>query len=449
MANELATRNGSGSLSTLDGEIDPAIIEHLMINGDLKGLSVPQRIAWYQYRCKVAGLNPAARPFGYPTLDGKVVLYAFRAATDQLAFLHKLSVSILSRETDAETSTATARVVFPDGRIHEDIGVVPIKGLLGERLANAMMKTVTKAKRRAILASCGLGDVPDESELETIRDAIPITAEGHAIAPDGSTRPWKPEDQPPTRTDSRPPGGGSPQADQHFREWVEKQCNRAARAFEEEYADAFLAKTGEPMDEDGKDSTYVTSWQLSGHLFKELKLAEKRLNGAASPSNNHRLRALAMEFEENGPVVKEEAARYFRLKKAEKVAELGLIATPETTGEVIDVEPEPETTKTLKPTGNEPASYREMIDRTLAAWESFDPPANDQAILDREEKVVFALGASAFLANLLDSAFSERDDGFEEAESTLIGLFNRNPAFLIAEAKAFVKARKRETTKQS
>ena len=47
------------------------------------------------------------------------------------------------------------------------MGAVDIKGLAGEKLANALMKATTKAIRRTVLAHCGLGML-DETELETI-----------------------------------------------------------------------------------------------------------------------------------------------------------------------------------------------------------------------------------------------------------------------------------------
>jgi hypothetical protein len=47
---------------------------------------------------------------------------------------------------------------------------VNIKGLYGDALANAMMKSSTKAKRRLTLSLCSVG-LLDETELETIPGA--------------------------------------------------------------------------------------------------------------------------------------------------------------------------------------------------------------------------------------------------------------------------------------
>jgi hypothetical protein len=67
----------------------------------------------------------------------------------------------------------TARVTGKDGRETDDVGVVTIKSASGDALANAMMKGATKAKRRAVLAHCGLGML-DETEIETIPRAQPV-----------------------------------------------------------------------------------------------------------------------------------------------------------------------------------------------------------------------------------------------------------------------------------
>jgi len=59
---------------------------------------------------------------------------------------------------------------MPDGRTDTDDGAVAVAGLQGEAHANALMKTVTKAKRRVTLSILGLGML-DESEAETIPGA--------------------------------------------------------------------------------------------------------------------------------------------------------------------------------------------------------------------------------------------------------------------------------------
>jgi hypothetical protein len=62
-----------------------------------------------------------------------------------------------------------------DGREDEDIGAVVLPAS-GDSRANALMKAITKAKRRVTLSICGLGQT-DESELDTMPGARVFDAE--------------------------------------------------------------------------------------------------------------------------------------------------------------------------------------------------------------------------------------------------------------------------------
>lgn len=176
MATGLATRNGATSAPMTLGPVEAALV-----NGDLERLAPEQRLAYYQKRCEAAGLNPITRPFDYLKLSGKLVLYANKSCTDQLAGIHGLSPRILARETIGDVHVATVEVSSPSGRACQDIGAVVIGGKRGEDLANALMKSVTKAKRRAILSFCGLGDVIDETELDTCRSVQHCTSDGEVL----------------------------------------------------------------------------------------------------------------------------------------------------------------------------------------------------------------------------------------------------------------------------
>jgi hypothetical protein len=63
----------------------------------------------------------------------------------------------------------TANAQDAKGRVDESTGAVPVEGVKGESLANAMMKAETKAKRRVTLSICGLG-LLDESEVGSVVD---------------------------------------------------------------------------------------------------------------------------------------------------------------------------------------------------------------------------------------------------------------------------------------
>ena len=147
--------------------IDPKIIESIVTRGDLSGLREEQLVGYYNYRCQQVGLDPSAKPFDLLVLSGKKVLYANAGATQQLANLHGLSTQITNRERVEDVYLVSVRCTGKDGRSSENQGAVDIKGLSGEKLANALMKAATKAIRRTVLAHCGLGML-DETELETI-----------------------------------------------------------------------------------------------------------------------------------------------------------------------------------------------------------------------------------------------------------------------------------------
>jgi hypothetical protein len=153
--------------------IDPALIERVLIHGDLRQLTPQQKVSYYNAVCDSVGLNPLTQPFQYIVLNGKEVLYARREATEQLRQLHSVSVQIMAREVMEDCYIVTARATLPSGRTDENIGAVPIATLKGEARANAMMKAETKAKRRVTLAICGLGML-DETEVASIPGAVVV-----------------------------------------------------------------------------------------------------------------------------------------------------------------------------------------------------------------------------------------------------------------------------------
>ena len=150
--------------------LDPAVIESIVVKGDLSGLDKTQKVAYYNFRCQQAGLDPAAKPFDLLTLNGTQILYANASATQQLCAIHKLSTQITHRERVDDIYIVSVRVTGADGRVSENQGAVAIGGARGDQLANCYLKATTKAIRRAVLAHCGLGML-DETEVETIPGA--------------------------------------------------------------------------------------------------------------------------------------------------------------------------------------------------------------------------------------------------------------------------------------
>lgn len=159
-----------------------AVVERVIVLGDLSELSPRERSQYYLRVCESVGLNPATQPFLYVKLNGKLTLYATKNCTDQLRQIHTVSVERLARETIEGIHIVTATVTNGVGRRDEDVGAVSIAGLKGESLANALMKATTKAKRRATLSLCGLSFL-DESEIESVNGAqrVTVTADGEII----------------------------------------------------------------------------------------------------------------------------------------------------------------------------------------------------------------------------------------------------------------------------
>ena len=137
--------------------------ELALVEGNLDQLTPAERLELVRRVCAATG-------FQYIRLSGKLTLYAKRDATDQLRRVHKVSITIVGRETIGDVYVVTARATTSDGRTDESTGAVSIKGLQGEALANAFLKAETKSKRRVTLSICGLGFL-DETEVQSIPGA--------------------------------------------------------------------------------------------------------------------------------------------------------------------------------------------------------------------------------------------------------------------------------------
>ncbi len=144
-------------------------LERVLLTGDLSVLSPEQAVAYYARVCESLGLNPLTQPFEYLNLNGKMILYARRACTNQLRQIHQVSIRITAREVVGDILNVTAQATLPSGRCDESVGSVNVSGLKGEALSNAWMRAETKAKRRVTLDICGLATL-DESELEGVAD---------------------------------------------------------------------------------------------------------------------------------------------------------------------------------------------------------------------------------------------------------------------------------------
>lgn len=163
----------------MSGAVQPVSAETLelvLAKGDLSQLTAAQRLEYYTRVCKTLGLNPLTRPFRYMNFQGQTLLYATKDCTDQLRSLRKVNVRIVDKTLDGDLFMVTAQAKLPDGRSDEDVGAVSLTRLYGDQRANAIMRAMTKAKRRVTLSLCGLG-LLDESELESMNGAQTFDAE--------------------------------------------------------------------------------------------------------------------------------------------------------------------------------------------------------------------------------------------------------------------------------
>ena len=190
--NELQSATGTPSPSEI-----ASIMQEVVIGGDLSRLSPDARMKYYARVTESLGLNPLTKPFEFiplPTEGGrtKLTLYATKAATDQLRAKYSISVTDVRIDVSDTEIAATVFVRDPSGRTDADVGVVPTSfyhfkrretiTLSGADLANARMKAVTKAKRRATLSFCGLGMLDETEVADIVASSGPRAEEADRVA---------------------------------------------------------------------------------------------------------------------------------------------------------------------------------------------------------------------------------------------------------------------------
>ena len=150
--------------------------EALVWAGDLTRLTPDEKNMYYRRRCDACGLDPNTQPFLYVTLSGKLVLYATKAATEQLSMRRQISLSVVSKGFEDGCYEVWYRASDASGRSVENMGAVFCDTLKGESLVNAKLKAITKSIRRTVLAFAGLGML-DETELDDIPGANKVSIE--------------------------------------------------------------------------------------------------------------------------------------------------------------------------------------------------------------------------------------------------------------------------------
>lgn len=155
-------------------EKDMMAVESALVRNDISQLSTQEKMTFYNNICESVGLNPLTKPFSFLKLQGREVLYATKDCTEQLRKIHGVSTQIVSKGSNGDLFEVHIKAQDKNGRTDEDLAYVVVKGMNGPDLANAMLKCITKAKRRVTLSICGLG-VLDESELDTVSNITPAS----------------------------------------------------------------------------------------------------------------------------------------------------------------------------------------------------------------------------------------------------------------------------------
>lgn len=158
MQTDLIKTNGKTQALDAAEQTVPQALNAALIENDFSKLSPENRAAYYRAYCESLGLNWLTRPLDVlKGQDGKHHLYPKKECGDQLARVHAITFETLYRESMDGLYIVGMKGVLPNGRVVEDEGIVPIKGLQGKDLANARKKAITQARRRVTLALVGLG----------------------------------------------------------------------------------------------------------------------------------------------------------------------------------------------------------------------------------------------------------------------------------------------------
>lgn len=187
METALQTKTESSVLE-IPSDISVGALEMAIGTGDFSRFTPGDKLRFLNLTCQSLRLNPLTLPIRIIKMDGREVMYATAECSAQLSARDKVSIKKTEEKTEHDCYIVRVIASTPDGRSHEDIGVVEMlypektvewrngqkvyvphpdagKPFKGKDWANAVMKCHTKASRRAILRICSLG-IPDESELD-------------------------------------------------------------------------------------------------------------------------------------------------------------------------------------------------------------------------------------------------------------------------------------------
>jgi len=144
------------ALPVLAPEIHDVIITE---NGKCDKLSVEQRAKYLNWLCAVSGVDPSLRPFDIIHTKNGLKPFANKTCAEIIRDARGISVTNLQSTCVDGVYITTCTVQDRSGRTDTDIGAWPV----GDEPHNALMKSVTKAKRRATLSLARLGSLVEEA----------------------------------------------------------------------------------------------------------------------------------------------------------------------------------------------------------------------------------------------------------------------------------------------
>lgn len=157
----------SNEMTAVEAGQRAAVVESIVLRGDISGLGPRERAAYYITMCERLGLDPYTKPFEFLRLNGKEVMYANKGCADQLARIHNVTRRIV--DGPKVIDLAGTKLVYcvceaslPNGRVETATATLPLADP-----TMVLMKAETKAKRRATLGILALAML-DETEVESI-----------------------------------------------------------------------------------------------------------------------------------------------------------------------------------------------------------------------------------------------------------------------------------------
>ena len=127
--------------------------------GKCDNLTKDQQAEYKKFLCAKIGVSPTLQPVDLiPTKNG-LRPYLNKGASELIRDTRKISITGLEVAEQNGMFVVTCKVRGANGRIDCDMGACP----KGTEPHNALMKAVTKAKRRATLSMCGLGAIIEEA----------------------------------------------------------------------------------------------------------------------------------------------------------------------------------------------------------------------------------------------------------------------------------------------